>query len=268
MKRKNGMVMVSFKRARTFPKAMVPYTARVPSRYASARYPLYRQPYPFRRGREMTVGSYGRFGGGPQAELKFRDVPISAPFDSVPEIPATGGQLTSATSGVNWIIGSGPSDRIGRQVIVKSIFITGRITYVPAAAVTAADYAYMVLVQDTQTNGIAATIGDADTGIFTGTDPAAWMRSMPTSKKFRILKFWRVKMISGGGDGTDYNNVVQHIRYFKKCNIPIDFSTAATNGELTGVRSNNIFLVTCSGGLSDDLMTFTGNARLRYTDHH
>lgn len=194
-----------------------------------------------------------------EPELKFFDTDISFNMDATPEIPATG-QLSLIPQGDT------QSTRGGRKCVVTKIDMHGIASFAPGAGATAAGIGYMYLVQDTQCNGAAATVADANTGIFTNTAFTQTMRTLANVSRFKILKKWEFVMNSQAGVTTAYNNVVKSWNFHKKCYIPLEYDGAATTGALTTIRSNNIFLVAASNGGIDDLISIAGVCRLRFMD--
>lgn len=205
------------------------------------------------RGYLRTGGSYGRFSGGPAGELKFFDTAISFTADATGEVPATG-QLCLIPQG------TGESARIGRNVVIKSIQLRLGADFVPGGAANASTNLNLYVMQDTQANGAAAGVTD----IFTGTNLTSALINLDNSQRFKILKKIRMNLTSAAGVTTAYNSVNKTIDYFRKCHIPMDFSS--TTGAITEIRSNNVFLVAGSSD-SDDLIAVTGNARVRFSDH-
>nr|DAE89245.1 MAG TPA: capsid protein [Cressdnaviricota sp.] len=198
-----------------------------------------------------SVGFYGRYGAGSQ-ERKFFDTALNFAIDATGEVPATG-QLILIPQGDT------ESTRDGRKATIKSVQIRGNLIYVPAAAATAAAITNMYLVLDTQCNGAAASAAE----VFTGTDFSTAMLNLNNSGRFRILKHWVHTWNSGAGATTAYNNVAKQVEFFKKCEVPVDWSGAT--GAITEIRSNNIFLLaSVIGAGSDDAITMTGTARVRF----
>ena len=112
---------------------------------------------------------------------------------------------------------------------------------------TGAVVLYM-LVLDQQSNGAAATVGDVIRDV-TGNDTLAF-RNLDNDERFVILydKFVNVNPQSSAGTATPYTTLtygpVKKIN--KKVNIPINYS--ATSSAITGVRSNNLFLLIIATG--------------------
>lgn len=206
----------------------------------------------FRKGYSRTSGYYGRFGGD-SGEDKFFDTSLNFTVDTTGEVPATG-QLALIPQGVT------ESTRVGRKCVLTSISIHAFLQFVPAAAATAATIVALYLMQDTQTNGAAA----AATDVFNSTDFVSGHRNLSNSQRFLILKKWLVTMVAPSGVTTAYNNVIRPWHYYRRCKIPMEYSS--TTGALTEIRTNNIFLM-ASALSSDDTVTINGQCRVRFSDN-
>lgn len=199
-----------------------------------------------------TGGFYGRFAPSGN-ENKFFDTALSFLFDTTGEVPATG-QLNLIPQGVT------ESTRVGRLCVLKSIQLRGHMTFAPAANATAASVNYLYLVMDTQCNGAAAAVTD----VLTSNVMSTALINLNNSMRFRILKRFVIVNNSCAGVTTAYNSVVTPLDYFKKLDIPLDFSS--TTGALTEIRSNNLFLLAGSDAF-DDATTFVGTCRVRFSDN-
>lgn len=204
-------------------------------------------------GKNRTSGFYGRF-SGPGGETKFFDTALAFTYDATGEVPATG-QLNLIPQGVT------ESTRIGRKCVIKSIQLRGVQYFSPGASAVAATVTYLYLVQDTQCNGAAAAITD----VITSNDMANGMINMANSSRFKILKRWVIPFNSAAGVSAAFNNIIKPLEFYKKCNIPLEFSS--TTGAITEIRSNNIFLLAgTGGGSSDDVVTMDGTCRVKFSD--
>jgi len=196
-------------------------------------------------------GFYGRYNRGTRAEMKFFDTANSFLFDSTGEVPATG-QLALIPQGDT------ESTRDGRQCTIKSVQIRGYFKNVPAAGATSPAIAYLYLVLDKQANGAAAGVTD----LFTSANMWDNMLNLANSDRFRILKKWVVPLNAGAGVTTAYDNTVKVLEFYKRCNIPMSFSS--TTGAITEIRSNNLFLM-AGAAVVDDQIAFEGRTRVRFT---
>lgn len=203
------------------------------------------------------VGNYGRYGGnavraGMMPEKKFFDTALSFSVDATGEVPVTG-QLTLIPQGDT------ESTRDGRKAVIESIQIRGSMLFTPGASATAATATNLWLVLDTQCNGAAAAWDDVFSG--TAVTGASTLLNLNNSGRFRILKHWSHTWNPAAGATAAYNQSVKTLEYFKRCSIPVDWSS--TTGAITEIRSNNIFLLAGATN-TDDQVAFTGNARLRF----
>lgn len=210
------------------------------------------------KGYIRTSGYYGRMStmaGERTKENKFFDTDVGFTFDLTGEIPATG-QLNLIDQG------TGESQRIGRKTTIHSIQFRGIMEFSPGASTQANAVTYMYVVQDTQCNGAAATLGD----VLTSVSMEKGMINLANSQRFRIIKRFVTEFNPSAAMGAgDINRVIHHIEWFKKCSIPVEFS--ANTGAIGEIRSNNLFLLAGStGSTSDDLIAFRGTCRLRFSD--
>ena len=95
------------------------------------------------------------------------------------------------------------------------------------------------------------------------------MRNIANTSRFVVLKHVVIKLQSASATGLDTNEAQdqQYAKFYKKCNIPIEFSS--TTGALTEIKSNNLFLLAgCQGGTdnSNGAIQMTGVVRIRFTD--
>lgn len=204
------------------------------------------------RGFLRTGGFYGRF-SGPDAEMKFFDTAVSFNIDATGEVPATG-QWNLIPQGVT------ESTRVGRKCVLTSIHFRGTALYSPGAAAIACDAAYIYVVLDKQANGAAAAITD----VLTSNNIAVSMVNLANSERFRILKKIPLVFNTGAGVTTAYAPMIKKIEFFKKCHIPLEFSS--TTGAITELKSNNVFILAGTATASDDLINVVGTCRVRFSD--
>lgn len=233
------------------PHAMVkpsyaPYSRPRSAGYAPSRYKRsYRRYY-----KRSTVA---RVRKALDIEKKFFDTNISFNIDATGEVPATG-QLCLIPQGVT------EATRVGRKCTVKSIQARILMQYVPGADTVGCTTTYVYCVLDTQCNGAAAAITD----VMTGNNLALALLNLDNSERFKILKKWIFKFQAAAGIQTAFGRDEQNIEWFKKCNIPLEFSS--TTGAITELKSNNIFLIAGSDTSTDDEVVCSGTVRLRFTD--
>ncbi len=181
-----------------------------------------------------------------------------------------GSTTTSATGAISNLslnlIAQGITEitRIGRRIMVKSLFMHGNVT-IPSTATVAdtADSARIIVYLDKQTNKATA----ATTDIMEATISIDSFRNLANKGRFRILSDRKYDVWSGAGAGeaagdSEYGEmIVSWDLALPKLNIPIEFT--AETGAITEITSNNIGVMVigrsakCGVGYK---------WRLRYTD--
>ncbi len=184
-------------------------------------------------------------------EHKFHDHVID---DSV---IATGGGIAAVINDIAQ--GTTESERIGRKCTIKSIQWRYDILYPQQSAVTGGDIVRIILYVDKQANGAVPAVLD----IMETADYQSFF-NLANQSRFRILmdRTYAVNATAGAGNGTandTFSNFTQG-QFYKRCNIPLEFS--GTAGAITEIRSNNIgmFIISKVG-----LAGFTSQMRLRFT---
>ncbi len=213
----------------------------------------------FRAGYSRTGGFYGRFSGtGMGQELKFHDITIDDALIATTGTIQNAGSINLIPQGVTEIT------RIGRKCTIRNILWRLRLTIVNTAdAAVTGDTARVILYLDKQCNG--ATI--AVTDLLETADEQSF-NNLANSGRFRVLmdRTYDMNCTSGSGRGsTDtlaFGENVVNDTFFKKCNIPLEFSS--TTGAITEIRSNNlgVLLISQDGNATN----FESNLRLRFSD--
>ncbi len=201
-----------------------------------------------------TGGFYGRFSNG--GELKFHDVDLD---DAV--ISATG----TVTASVNLIAqGVTESTRVGRKCVIKSIMWRGQYSLPEQDAQTTpqdADTARIIMFLDKQANGATAAVTD----ILESADFQSFNNLANSGRFVKLLdKNVDLNVLALGSDGAGVISsgaVNKSFTFYKKCNIPIEFSS--TTGAITEIRSNNIGVLLLS---RTGAMGFASKIRLRFSD--
>lgn len=206
------------------------------------------------RGYLRTGGRFGRFGGGSGigGELKFFDTAHNFTIPLAAAVPATG-QLVLIPQGVT------ESTRVGRECIIQSIQCNYAFQMLPAAAATCSANVVAILIQDTQCNGAAAAVTD----VYQNNQAVTAMINLDNSKRFKTIKKFRISLNPGAGATTALNSATGFRKFYKKCNIPIVFSS--TTGAITEIRSNNLFMIVGTDS-NTATVTLLGNTRVRFSD--
>lgn len=223
------------------------------------------------RGFTRTSGFYGRFrplwrrGRGMSAdypERKFFDTTISNTYAT-----NTGTIVSPSLNLVS--LGNAQNQMIGRKIIIKRISAYIDAQLYPTANATAAnvicnDTLRLMLIQDKQANGAAATIAQ----MFQNNDFLSF-QNLENSNRFKILKQWCVDLNSPlvydqGNSTFDAGTKTHFEKWSKKTNIRIDFGPQVGGTRaITEVRSNNLLIV---GFTEFAAVALNYRFRIRYTD--
>lgn len=222
----------------------------------------YKRPYvksrKFIPGVDRTGGFYGRYASR-DGELKFHDVDLDD------AIIAVGGQVTPTIN----IIPQGITEvtRIGRKCTIKSINWRFRLTLQENDAVATpgnVETTRVILYQDKQCNGATAAVTD-----LLETDDVHSFRNLANSGRFNFIydKIYAMNYMGMASDGVGLVSQgpnSREISMYKKCDIPLEFNSSASDGSLATIRSNNlgVMLVCLSGTAS-----FNSKIRLRFSDN-
>lgn len=186
---------------------------------------------------------------------------LAAPAATAP----TGGEHDPVTFEClnSMIVGSGSSERIGRKIVCKSVYVTGtvytsvlnniNVGHTPPSVMLA-------LVLDKQTNATHCQSED----VWTNPGASALMgtellRNLEQSTRFQIL--WTKRYIfpvqTGAGESADHDNNGTQIKFkiFKKLNLPVLFKDSG--GNVSSINDNSLHLF----GFVDATAT---NVLLRY----
>jgi hypothetical protein len=202
-------------------------------------------------------GYYGRF-QNTGVEMKFHDVDVD---DAA---VATNGSILNSGS-VNLIAqGVTESTRVGRKAVIRSINWRWNLKKAATTAGSnASESVRLILYLDKQCNGATAAVTD-----ILESDNYQSFNNLANKGRFKILMDKEITMncMAGGGDGTteDYGSVERNGSYFKKCMIPLEFSS--TTGALTEIRSNNLGVLILSKNGTSTAPVFDSKMRLRFTD--
>lgn len=206
------------------------------------------------RGYLRTAGYYRQTAAKASVELKFHDVDLD---DAV---VATGGTITDSINKIAQ--GVTESERIGRKCNIRSIQWRMNVslpTLDAQALAQVEDTVRTILYQDTQCNGATAAVTDI-------LEAANWQsfNNLANKGRFKILMDKEVDLnplaIASDGDGLMTTaGVTRTHTFFKKCNIPVEFS--ATTGAITEIRSNNLGVLQIS---QSGKGSFESKIRLRF----
>ncbi len=214
------------------------------------------------RGFQRTSGYYGRYTGMGGRELKFHDIAID---DAT---IASAGTIQNAGSVA--LIGQGITEslRIGRKLTIKSINWRYTINLPELDDIAdpgASDTVRIILYLDKQANGATALVTDIlDTADYQSFNNLAnKSRFMTLMDRTITMKYSTLGSHGFAADTFAQVQVLHDGAFFKKCEIPMEFSGVAAPAAITEVRSNNIGVLLIS---SNGVAGFNSNMRLRFSD--
>ncbi len=215
-----------------------------------------------------TTSQYGRAGGGRNpaggnAEWKWLDTAANSV-----NIASTGVLVQDSLNIVP--SGTGPSERIGRKITIRSI--NGHMNFftnltdaqpVPSPGV----FVRLILVLDSQANGTNAIVSGIG-GILVNADVLEHL-NLNNSQRYRVLmdKYVTINPTNMASDGAGVVSsaaLTAYRSFYKRCNIPVEFN--ADSGLMATIRSNNLGMIAISSVGGVDSITLESNWRIRYTD--
>lgn len=216
-----------------------------------------------RRGRPTATGL--------GIELKFYDTSLVAAALTSSSDGTAGEQDPSATILLNTVVqGDGESNRDGRQIIMKSLDITG-IIHVPAATnqtvtVNAANV-MIAVVWDKQTNGVTIASENVYKNIGANailcTSP---YRNLQFVTRFRILKtlHFQLAQTEMAFDGTNIEFDGFHRQFTLHVDLPdIPVNYSAGTETVANITDNSLHLIAWANNVGQ-VPTISYNSRLRF----
>lgn len=209
-------------------------------------------------------------------EKKFFDVLLTATNSHYCSNPAanTAG-LSVGMIPINAIpLGTGSSQRIGRNITITSIFYRMVISLETTNSGPVTQMTRTAIVQDKQANGSTPLYTDIYTTIFTG--PPAQIQpyspmNLENSARFKVLSDENRILLSNGAIGTttqasSLSNVCW-IENYHRCNIRVTYNNN-TNGDQRDIATNCLYLITIGEFTAAQPFNAVGNGvmRIRYTD--
>ncbi len=221
---------------------------------------------PWKRPRMRQVGTWnrGRRAVPDGMELKFHDIDwdeAAADFSA--------GVISNTSSLV--LIGQGvtESTRIGRKAVIRSIGWRGKLLleFGAGGGLVQAETCRLMLVQDTQCNGAAPLVSTV-AGVLESANYQSF-NNLSNKGRFRVLydQFFTLNAQAAAGDGA-VNDTASHeltFDFFKKCNIPMEYSGTASPSVIGEVRTNNIFGILI-GATVNQTYSMDSKLRFRFSD--
>lgn len=220
-----------------------------------------RRAAPAQRYAMARTGGYSRFTR--PGELKFFDTD-----HTVSTVSETGTITDNTLNAMN--AGTGESQRVGRVIFVKGIYVKGSIRLGSNSVLAdSSNRCRIIMYIDKQANGAAATVGNIldATGAAVSIDS---FRNLENSSRFTILSDKIVHIaasIGSTGAAVSVGEVLKTFRINKTFKNPmkIEFN-AVGGGTVADVTSNNIGMLMITAEASATAIQTLYRARLRYTD--
>lgn len=162
--------------------------------------------------------------------------------------------------------GTGPSDRVGEMIFIKSLHLKGYLVNVPQAGTPQAAHniVRLVVVLDKQTNGVQANYSD----VF-DQNALQTYRKIENTERFSILADKTITFQATGSNPTPafWPEQTRFIQYNKSFSTPIPIKFAGVAGTISELKTNNIFVMAIGNNAgSNTVCSFYGRTRIRYTD--
>jgi len=153
--------------------------------------------------------------------------------------------------------GANANNRLGRKILVKSIFVRGRVW--ATSGMTGAAFFRMIILQDREPNGALPTIANIMTD-----DEIVGLMNLNNGQRYKVLG-----EIDLGGEGMSLANRIGFLfqRYIKT-NFVIHYKDGAGAGDATDILANGVYAVLYIGGgtMGAASCNLISNFRLRFLD--
>jgi len=142
--------------------------------------------------------------------------------------------------------GTGEQDRIGRKIICKSLFLRGHIRLLDHSGATFPDYNMIriMVIEDRQCNGANATTAEIFETPPIGPDLISSFNNLANKNRFKthLDKFVPLNYTTLSGTTNLYaSGKLIPFKFFKKLNIPVEFSGTGTS-TISNIQSSNLFV--------------------------
>lgn len=185
------------------------------------------------------------------------------------------GDLSAGTVISNGLIaglaqGTGEEDRIGRKIIVKSLYIRGHLKIDDHVAVTFGNsqMVRIMIIEDRQCNGANATQSELFEAIPGATHLMNSVNNLANKNRFKthydkVIPMNYTTLAFGDTAGNIYSQgYYRPFKFYKKMNLPIEFSGTGTS-TIANIQSNNLF-VWIQTTDADTTITFDSISRIRF----
>lgn len=152
------------------------------------------------------------------------------------------------------------TDRIGRKIVMKSLFIRGLVN--PVDAVTNHTLARMIVVYDMQTNGAAPTVTDV---LKSATSVS--QLNMNNRDRFRVLldkQFQIGKIDDTATQAAQGSPTIHQIKKYKRLNLDVLYN--GTTAAVASIATGSVYLITIGNQAAGAGGVFTLSSRIRFVD--
>lgn len=172
-------------------------------------------------------------------------------LDVTTTLPAAG-LFTSGFNANGCPEGSGPTNRVGRKILMKSFFM--RFAYKPATGESG--QARILVVYDKQSNG--SNTVPLNTEVLTGTAPdIISFQNLSNSERFVVIADVLTEQTSTNGA-----SVIGEI--YRKLNLDTIYGPFANPGQIGEIRTGAVNIYVC--GSDPTIGSFTFSTRIRFFD--
>lgn len=215
-----------------------------------------------RRRRRPRLGNLPRRTGYLNIERKFHDVRVAS--GTIDETGTIWANPSGEASLLRIPEGNSESDRLGRKITLRSLHIRGNFFLNPDPTNSSHNATVrMIVYQDRQTNGTAATPSEILEGVSTAYSNS--YRNLANKSRFYFLCDKTIQMASKFAFTDTGASAQRYISFNKMLKMPIQYSDTAQDGSLGTIRSNNIGILFLNNGTLINA-NFVGRARVRFTD--
>lgn len=200
--------------------------------------------------RRNLAMSRGLYGGVRSGELKTIDID---PAEYVADTTGTVTLLNGVATGTDF------TDRIGRKIMMKSIYIQG-FCY-PVDTTTADTLARLIVVYDTQPNGAAPTIANV-----LKTANSISQTNLDNRDRFRIIydKRFAIPTINNTATQTYSYGANKVVKLYRKCNLETQFNN--TGATITAITTGSLYMITIGNQTANAGGKFALSTRIRFVD--
>ena len=178
------------------------------------------------------------------------------------ESDPTAGSLSAVSTG------TGESNRIGRVIFVKSIYVKGHINIATLSLLGSIGYVRLWLILDKQTNGAQLNAEDVlSDPTSTNLDSDA-MQNLKYSDRFSVVKQLCIPIVptntAGNGTANDSGSIDVPFQLYHKCNTKQEHKS--TSSAITDVTTTSYHLIAIKSANLTSSTNLRYVSQMRFTD--